>query len=291
MDATQLQFGIVSLKWAGAGLAGGGFGWSLYLTVTSPRSLAHRLGLSYVERLRRSLRSLHLWKEPESLALGQVALALGLFSGFAFLGSRASLVGAGLALVLPPAILTFLCAARRRRIDDQVNGFALALANALKTTASIGSALETATFVTTKPLAQELDIALKEVRFGCALDDALLSLSNRVGIKSLDVVVSSLLIGRQMGGDMPKILEETATSLRETKRLEKMTLAVTRRAKFSLGIAATTTLLVALGLPVVLPNAYAPLIASLSGKVVLGQCAAAYCIALFIGYRVTRVDV
>jgi tight adherence protein B len=291
MDLARLELGLMSLKWTGTALLLGGVGVGAFGSLINRRSLAHRLGSRYVLDMHSRLRRLYIWRDASGIAVGQLGAALGLLSGFAFLGNRLFLFGAAVALVLPPLLIQSWCRKRRRQVDDQVNGFTLALSNALKTTASIGAALEASAAVIAKPLAQEVELTIKEMRLGSALDEALLGLSSRVGVKSLDVVISSLLIGRQMGGDLPRILEETAASLRETKRLEKMTLAVTQRAKFSLGIAALTTLLIALGLPLVLPNVYEPLFQSLSGKVILGQCAVAYLAALYLGYRVTRVDV
>lgn len=288
---SSLGVSVAALKWVGVGLLCGGAGMTTFASLSNPRSLALRVGARYVQGIDAGLRRLFIWKEGKTIALTQVGLALGLTSGFVFLGSRWLLAVTFLVLLAPPLTIRARCLKRRRQVDDQVNGFALALSNGLKTTASIGAALEQTSIVTARPLAQELELAIKEMRLGLALDEALLSMSNRVGVKSLDVVISALLIGRQMGGDLPRILEETAASLRETKRLEKMTLAVTQGAKFSLGVAGLTTLLIGFGLPVVLPNAYEPLLRSLSGKVILGQCAAAYLVALYLGYKVTRVDV
>jgi tight adherence protein B len=281
----------VALKWTGllvvaAGLLGIVYGWLI-----DAQSFASRWGVRYVERLDGALRSLFVWREASGIALAQLAFAIAMLAGFAASGKRLLLVLAVLALAAPPMLIELARQGRRRKLDDQVNGFALTCANALKTTASIGSALEAAVRVSAKPLAQELQVALKQMRVGSSLEEALLATSDRVQLKSLDVVISSLLIARQTGGDLPRILEETAATLRETKRLERMTHAVTRRAKFSLLVAAATSLMVAIALPLVLPEAYRPIVESASGRLILAQCALVYLAALYIGYRVTRLEV
>jgi len=182
-------------------------------------------------------------------------------------------------------------AKRRARIDDQSHGFALALANALKATASIGDAMRGATQVTAAPLKQELETVLRQVGVGSTMEEALLALSARVQSTALDVVVSALLIGRQTGGDLPRILEGTAASLRELKRLEAHTDKVTRSAKQSLGISAAVTAGVALVLPRMFPGFLDPLKDTLKGQIYAGQMIAVYVLALYLGYRFTRKSI
>ena len=48
------------------------------------------------------------------------------------------------------------------------------------------------------------------MRFGATLEQALLLMAAAIGSARLRLGVSSLLIGRQVGGNLPKILETTA---------------------------------------------------------------------------------
>ena len=70
------------------------------------------------------------------------------------------------------------------------------------------------------PLKEEVELATKEMRVGSSLDQALLNMAGRVGSRQLDSALSAVLIGRQIGGDLPHILETTASTLREMARLE-----------------------------------------------------------------------
>ena len=116
-------------------------------------------------------------------------------------------------------------------------------------------------------------------------------LSTRVQSPALDVVVSALLIGRQTGGDLPRILEGTAASLRDLKRLEKLTDKVTRSAKQSLAISASVTAGLAITLPYVFPGFFDPLRTTVKGQLYVGQMALVYLAALYLGYRFTRKSI
>jgi tight adherence protein B len=200
------------------------------------------------------------------------------------------LIAAGVA-IYPPLAIHWEVKKRRARIDDQSHGFALALANALKATASIGDAMRGATDVTAAPLKQELQVVLRQVGVGSTMEEALLALSTRVQSTALDVVVSALLIGRQTGGDLPRILEGTAGSLRDLKRLEALTDKVTRSAKQSLAVSAAVTAGIAIMLPRMFPGFLDPLRTTLKGQIYAGQMIAVYLLALYLGYRFTRKSI
>lgn len=266
-------------------------GLLVYVSLTDPRAPLPRLGTSYVAGLDRSLRGMFLPARGALIASGQLACTLALLASYAFVPASPLLWAALAAIVAPPVFVRMMVTRRRRRLDNQVHGFALAFANALKTTASIGEALQVVVTVTAKPLRDELETALKQMRVGSALDEALLAMSARAQATSLDVVVSALLIGRLTGGDLPNILETTAASLRELKRLEELTERVTRTAKQSLAVAAGITTSLAVFLPRVMPGFFDPLRDTVKGQVVALQCAIVFFAALYLGWRFTRTDI
>jgi tight adherence protein B len=227
----------------------------------------------------------------EQIAWLQGCGAMAFAALYGFLPYWPLIVAAILVLISPPIIITVAVARRRKQIDDQTHGFALALSNALKTTASIGDALWVTVTVSANPLKEEVETALKQVRIGSTLEEALLAMSARAGAPALDVVVSALLIGRQMGGDLPRILDGTAASLRELKRLEELTARVTASAKQSLTVAAMLVAGLAFTLPRFMPGFFDPLRDTVKGQVVAAQCAVVYLLALYLGYRFTRTDI
>jgi tight adherence protein B len=261
------------------------------ITLANPKSFVRRAAAGYVARLDAQQRWMFQASTGERIAWTQLAAVLLLLLVYGVWPNAVLLGVAALAVVVPPAALSQKVAARRARIDEQANGFALALGNALKATASIGDALRGATDVTAKPLADELGTVLRQVRVGSTMEEALLSLSARVQSTALDVVVSALLIGRQTGGDLPRILEGTAASLRDLKRLENLTDKVTRSAKQSLAISASVTVCLAAGLPQIFPGFLDPLRTTLKGQVYTAQMIVVFLVALYLGYRFTRKSI
>ena len=260
-------------------------------SVGHPKGFIRRFASGYVSDIDAAQKS--MFQAPQGAKIGwtQVAIIFALLGIYGVVPEGfLLLIALGIA-VFPPISIRWQIKKRRDRIDDQAHGFALSLANALKATASIGDAMKGATDVTAVPLKQELQTCLRQVGVGSTMEEALLALSARVQSTSLDVVVSALLIGRQTGGDLPRILEGTAASLRDLKRLEALTDKTTRSAKQSLGVSAAVTAGIALMLPRMCPGFLDPLRDTVKGQLYAGQMIAVYLLALYLGYRFTRKNI
>lgn len=279
-----MKFGALALIWLGLGAF-------VYVSSTEPRGLLRRLGGAYAASLDRDFRAMFMPARGEPIAWLQLTVALALVA-LAPIVQRNELFGAALLVaIVPPLSVQLKVKKRRAQIDNQAHGFALALANTLKTTASVGDAVRLTLDVTPMPIKSEIDTALREVRVGSTMEEALLATAARAGAPALDVVVSALLIGQKTGGDLPRILEGTAGSLRELKRLEELTERVTRSAKQSLAVAASITLGLAIMLPRVMPGFFEPLRHTVKGQLIAAQCAAVYAFAVFLGWKFTRKSI
>ncbi len=263
----------------------------VWRSIHDPRGTIRRFATGYVARIDLAQKSMFQEPKGEKIGWTQVAILFVLFAIYGFVPADILLFIALGVVIFPPVSIAWQVKKRRAKIDDQAHGFALALANALKATASIGDAMRGATDVTAPPLKQELQTALRQVGVGSTMEEALLALSARVGSTALDVVVSALLIGRQTGGDLPRILEGTAASLRDLKRLEGLTDKVTRSAKQSLAISAAVTLGIAIMLPRMFPGFLDPLRQTVKGQIYAAQMIAVYLLALYLGYRFTRKSI
>jgi tight adherence protein B len=174
----------------------------------------------YTDYLRRRLRALHVFRPVEPIAGMQLAamltaVALGTFGRLPYWYAIVVAIAIG-----PVVVIERKTKQRIAELDAQAGPFALTLANALKATPAIGHALDHVAHLMDGAVAQEFQLALKETRLGRSLDEALQAVVTRAGSPKLAIVLVSLLIGRQVGGNLVKTLETTAATLRELERLE-----------------------------------------------------------------------
>jgi tight adherence protein B len=200
-------------------IAGGGSIALVLMTLRSDSALRRRLA-RYEAALDRELRFLLLRVTGARILRVQAGLvALLLLLSFLFAD--------WFILLLAPFVAGVpLIVLRRRRdrrvlaLEIQLDGWLMVLSNALRAAPSLGEALATSAGLSRAPMAEEIDLVLKEVRLGSPIDQALLHMGSRVQSRLLWGAVATLLVARQTGGDVSRILEESADTLREMTRLE-----------------------------------------------------------------------
>ncbi|MBS2014646.1 MAG: type II secretion system F family protein [Deltaproteobacteria bacterium] len=278
------------LKWSSVGVISFALFLGTWQIIADEQGLPYRYWARYTSMLERKMRLLFIFTPGRIIALGQL--------GVMFL-----ILAANLAFDLPmwwaliavtavgPAI--YLELERRKRvalIEDQLDNFMLSLANALKSTPSIGAAFNSVVTVIEAPMKQEVDLAIKEMKVGSTLDQALLHMASRVGSRPLDSALSSILIGRQVGGNLPKVLETTATTLREMKRLEGVIRTKTADGRMQMWVIGAFPAVVLVLFSSAWPGYFQPLTASFSGYVLTTFISLAWVSALLLARKVLAVD-
>ena len=259
-------------------------------TASNPQSLSARWYRAYVAHLERMLRSMFIQTKGAYIALGQLAACV-LTIGYAVsedaVMAALALPGIGYA---PTWYIKRLRAERVQAIEANMDGFVLTLANALKTTPNIGSALAYAQSTAPAPINLELALALKEMRVGSTVEQALLNMAARIGSTQLDAVLAGLLIGRQVGGNVTGVLETTAKTLREMARLYNLLRAKTSDGRMQVTVLTCMPLVVIVLFEWAKPGYFSPLMSSWIGMACALVSALLWAGAVVLAYRFLRVN-
>lgn len=279
------------LKWLAVGLLAAAVWTALFVTARDPSSQPYRLWSTYEAYLERKLRQMFLSTEGRAIIWGQLIAAC-LCIGSALLFSQKVAYLVLLPIIVGPALyIEQLRRARVRAIEAKIDGFVLSLANALKATPSIGNALAYTQPLLAPPLDAEVALALKEMRLGNTVDQALLSMAGRVRSTQLDAALSGLLIGRQVGGDLPKILERTAATLREMARLQGVVRSKTAEGKAQVTVLAVFPAFILLIFDTVSRGYFDPLTASVFGWSVIVLSLVLWLGSVVVARKVLSVDI
>jgi tight adherence protein B len=252
--------------------------------------LRRRARTYYVE-LDRELRHQQSPVLAGQVVLFQIGLAVALFVlalGFATPWPLSLLPAA---LIGPKFRLERLRRTRIARIDDQLDGWLLTLANGLRANPSLGEAIESSAPMVPEPLRQELSLTIRETKLGMPLDRALRQMVQRVRSPVVSAAVATLNIARSSGGELSKTLETAAASLREMARLEGVV-----RTKTAEGRAQSVLVGVIPGpllwlLQSVNPHLFDPLWSTPRGHVLVGIAVLLWASALLWARRIVAVDV
>lgn len=242
---------------------------------------------AYVERM---VRLCFLKVSTKAIVRGQMlGIALGIVL-FAATGDPPCLFVSVAAIAVPPLYLVMERSKRIVAIDAQADGFILALANSLKAVPSCGAALQSVLPMLRDPIQQEIAIVLKEMRVGTSLEQALLNASGRVKSPALDSALSAVLVGRQVGGNLPKVLETTANTMREMNRLGGVVKSKTAEGRAQLWVLAVFPFGIAFAFSTVSPGYFAPLQASFLGNITSAVAIFFWMGALIVARKVLEVD-
>jgi tight adherence protein B len=200
-------------------------------------ALAARKRLPRVAELARALERLGAdGREPgaaERRRALAAAAALALVVGAMLAGPAA---GVALACAAPWSIGRLLRARReryRQSLERDAPAIAVALADALSGGHSLRGALAEAAAGVPGAGGRELRRVAGELALGARTDRALEALGRRAGSHAIDAIVAACLLQRRAGGDLARLLRESARGFEDEARLAAEVRAATAQARFT----------------------------------------------------------
>ncbi len=255
------------------------------------RGLVRVYWMKYTLSLERKLRSMFIWVPGKRIAIGQLLACVVFFALYVAVKMPFWYFFVVLALIIPPLYIEQLRKERVNKLESQLVDFLMALANALKSVPSVPAAFISVEPVMRSPLKEEVQLSIKEMKVGSTLEQALVNMASRVNSRNLDASLSTVLIGKQIGGDLPTILERTASTMREMERLEGVVRTKTAEGKAQLWVLAAFPLVLIFGFNVVQPGYFDPLSHSFGGYLVATLAAAFWLASLVVAAKVLAVDI
>jgi tight adherence protein B len=183
---------------------------------------------------------------------------------------------------------------RRQRIahiEESVAAFGMSLANSLRASGNIGRALDRTRGVVPEALADELTVVQQELQLGVSIDESLRSLGNRVGSVTLDLMLSGILIGRQIGGNLAEILETNSNSIREMARIQGVIRSKTAESKGQLWVLGLAPPVIFIAFDTLQPGYFSPLTSPGAGPILLGIVGVLWLGAMIAAKKILLVDV
>jgi tight adherence protein B len=276
--------------YGGVALTALGVAWIIYASISGDTVL-QRYYRRYTAYLDRQLKLLFLSGSGSRIALGQLGAAVLVCLGGISLDIPYWYTGLVLCAVLPAIHLRRKHAEHIKKLESQADGLILGLANSLKTVPSPSAALAAFAPVLPLPMRLEIDRLLKEIRIGSTLEQALLNMSSRIRSPDLDAALSSLLIGLQVGGNLPAVLETTAATIREMMRLQGVVRTKTSESRAQLWVLALFPFVICYAFVSLDPLYFTPLQKSVVGTMVTSVAIVLWLASLMAARKILKVDI
>ncbi|MFH1825449.1 MAG: type II secretion system F family protein [Candidatus Firestonebacteria bacterium] len=150
------------------------------------------------------------------------------FSNFLF-----ALIISGLIIFIPKYLEYKKKKDYLQKFNDQLVDSVDLIANSLRAGLTFQQALNVLIEEVPPPLSLEFKEVLSKHRLGVTLENALLELSQKNKNENLDLLVTTVIITKETGGNLAEVLNKVAGSIREKSRLEGQVKVLTAQGKLS----------------------------------------------------------
>ena len=195
------------------------------------------------------------------------------------------------AIAAPRITLKVINKRRRAKLISQLPDTLLMLGSSLRAGTSLQIALDISIRETPAPLSQELGIVVREQRLGLALEDALESMSARLKMPEVELVVAAMTIARDVGGNLAETFDRLANTLRQKATMEGKIRSLTSQGKLQGLIVGALPLFLMFALSYMQPTEMAPLFNSLLGWGVLVIIGILELIGFLMIKKIVTIDV
>jgi tight adherence protein B len=161
------------------------------------------------------------WEKKKMFLL---TLAPLVFAGIGFLLFKHPLsliLGFLLGFGVPNFIVMIAKQQRLKKFRAQLVDSLMILSSSLKAGLSFIQAMEVLCEEMPAPISQEFNLALKENKWGMSLDESLRKLRDRVPLEEVNLLVSSILIAREAGGELTKVFSRLTETIRNNLKLKE----------------------------------------------------------------------
>lgn len=156
-------------------------------------------------------------------------LSLYFLTGNLWLGIIAGLVGT----CMPRIYLNYHRDKRLLTLNLQLGDALVVMANALRAGFGFQQAMDTVRKELPPPISAEFNWALQEMNLGFSQEEALLNLGHRVQSEDLDMLISGVIIQRQVGGNLAEILDNISSTIRERSKIRREVKILTAQGRLS----------------------------------------------------------
>jgi tight adherence protein B len=173
------------------------------------------------------------WRAPEFAALVYIAFIGSGGVGYLYSGPLMAAVFAAVGVSLPFLWLKVCFMRRMSAMNNQMLDTLILLSNAIKAGYSLLQAMDMISKESPPPMGEEFKRIIREVAFGVPVEEALNAFKERIPSEDLDLMVTVVLIQRQIGGNLSEILDKIAHTIRERIRIRGQISTLTAQGKIS----------------------------------------------------------
>ena len=180
---------------------------------------------------------------------------------------------------------------RRQKFNEQLPEALATMSNALRAGFSISQAFDSVVDQGDKPMCEEFAILQQQLRIGMSFEDALESMSQRVGSDDLTLVTTAILISRKTGGNVTEIFDKISETIRGRMKIERKVKTLTAQGRMQGIIVSCMPLFLGIVMVILKPEMMMPFLFSITGLVCILVVIALLTVGWLIIRKIITIDV
>jgi tight adherence protein B len=220
------------------------------------------------------------------LALGLLLLLLAAAAGSVAIG----LVFFVLGVAAPFVALRVLTARRIRAFEQQLPDVLTTIAGSLKVGHGLKAALQTVAQEGAPPISDEFRRVLAEERLGRPLEDALVSMCERLASDDLLYVASAVDVHSQVGGSVAGVFSTVAETVRQRQQHRRRVRALSSMGRATAKVLALLPFVFVVGTALLNPGYMMPFVRSTTGHLLIAYAILSVAVGFFVLNRMVDVE-
>lgn len=217
-----------------------------------------------------------------------VAFVLGMIG----VNALAAMVGGGGAALWLPQ---YLARRRRQRYEEEFDSSLVESLTTISASLKAGITLRDSLGVAARncppAFAMQAGEVLKEYKFGLSLEEALNNVRSRVGTQNANIAFGAMIIGSQLGGNLPAVLGRIVSTVRERERVEGKLKSLTAQGRTQAALLCAAPPVLGVGMYLWDPQKMALLTDTFPGQILLCMAIGLEVIGIFATKKIMQLDI
>ncbi len=180
---------------------------------------------------------------------------------------------------------------RLKLLNEQLGDAVTMMSNSLKAGYSFFQAVDMVAQEMSGPIAEEFGILQKEVNLGLNTEKALENLVVRVKSEDLELVVTAVMIQRQVGGNLAEVLDKITETIRDRVKIKGELKAITAQGRISGLVISLLPLILCLVIYMINPQQMSLLFTRPLGLLLVGLAVMMEFTGIILIRRIVRIEV
>jgi len=263
--------------------------WRKLLTTTSKLFIAKRLGRLVDKQLEEA--GILLRGEEFIIIVLAVILSTALLISTITLNLVTGLLTGLIAGIIPFIFLNKAKTKRLASFNSQISDALTIMANSMRSGFSFLQSMDMVRKELPNPISEEFDRALQEINLGSSTEEALQKMAKRVNSVDLDLVVTAVLIQREVGGNLAELFDNISDTIRERIRFQGEVKTITAQGRISGIIIGLLPVILTVIMFVINPSYIMVLFTNQLGLLMLGTAAIGMIIGALLIKKIINIKV